>query len=212
MIEVSRRSAMLGTAAAVVTVAAPQSRAQAGVEKAAIDRLLQQAVETKQVPGVVAIAVTDKAPLYQGAFGKRSLAADGASMTMDSVFWIASMTKAITSTAAMQQVERGKLSLEQPISDVLPELAAPQVLEGFDRPAHPSSARPSGRSRCRHLLTHTAGFTYNIWDATRRATRRSPACLASSPARTTHCAPRLAFDPGERWEYGINIDWGGQGG
>jgi methyl acetate hydrolase len=62
---------------------------------------------------------------------------EGAAMTAGSVFWIASMTKAITSTAAMQLVEQGKLALDRPIADVLPELAAPQVLEGFDAAGEP---------------------------------------------------------------------------
>ena len=69
-------------------------------------------------------------------------------MTLDTVFWIASMTKAVTSTAAMQLVEQGKLRLDEPIADVLPELASPQVLEGFDARARRGCAPPSGRSRC----------------------------------------------------------------
>src|SRR3979411_397145 len=96
-----------------------------------VDSVLRAAIDRGDVPGVVAMAATREGPVYQGAFGRRALP-DGPSMTADSVFWIASMTKAITSTAAMQLVERGKLSLDGPIAEVLPELAAPQVLEGFD--------------------------------------------------------------------------------
>jgi methyl acetate hydrolase len=72
-----------------------------------IDRDLRQATEAKNVAGVVAMAATDNGVLYQGAFGKRDLA-KGVDMTPDSVFWIASMTKAITAAAAMQLVEQGK--------------------------------------------------------------------------------------------------------
>ena len=209
MIEISRRSVML-SAAAIATGVASQTSAQGGSDKATIDRLLQQAVDTKQIPGVVAMAATDNAPLYQGAFGKRSLAAGGAGMTMDSVFWIASMTKAITSTAAMQQVERGKLRLEQPISDVLPELASPQVLEGFDASGAPR-LRPAKRPiTLRHLLTHTAGFTYDIWDANTTRYEKITGLPGIITCKNDALRTPLAFDPGERWEYGINIDWAGK--
>src|SRR2546429_8256650 len=91
------------------------------------DRVLRGAVDRGDVPGVVAMAATRDGPVYQGAFGRRALP-DGPAMTADAVFWIASMTKAITSTAAMQLVEQGKLSLDRPIAEVLPELGSPQVL------------------------------------------------------------------------------------
>ena len=70
-------------------------------------------------------------------------------MTLDSVFWIASMTKAITAAAAMQLVEQGKLALDEPIGKVLPDLAAPQVFEGFDASGKPKlRAAEARRSRC----------------------------------------------------------------
>ena len=129
-----------------------------------IDRVLRAATERGDVPGVVAMAATRDATVYQGAFGRRALP-DGAAMTPDTVFWIASMTKAITSTAAMQLVEQGRLSLDRPIGDLLPEIAAPQVLEGFDADGAPR-LRPAKRPiTLRHLLTHTAGFVYDIWNA-----------------------------------------------
>src|ERR1044071_602876 len=94
-----------------------------------IDDVLRSAIDRGDVPGVVAMAGTRDGVAYQGAFGRRALA-DGDPMSVDTVFWIASMTKAITSAAAMQLVEKGKLALDQPIADVLPELASPRVLEG----------------------------------------------------------------------------------
>ena len=106
-----------------------------------VDTALAQASETKKIPGVVAVAATDKEIIYEGAFGKRDLGKDDA-MTVDSVFWIASMTKAITTTAALQLVERGKLSLEEPIGKVLPHLASLQVLDGFDDHGAPKLRAP----------------------------------------------------------------------
>ena len=85
-------------------------------------------------------------------------------MTLDSVFWIASMTKAITAAAGMQLVEQGKLSLDEPIGKVLPDLAAPQVLEGFDAKGEPKLRPAKKPITLRHLMTHTAGFAYDMWN------------------------------------------------
>ncbi len=166
------------------------------------DRVLREAADAAKVPGVVAMAASREGPIYQAAFGKRALPS-GPAMTVDTVFWIASMTKAITSTAAMQLVERGKLELDRPIRELLPELAAAKVLEGFD----------AGGERditLRHLLTHTAGFAYDIWspDLIRYQERMGiPGVInCQNLALTTP----LLFDPGEKWNYGINIDWVGK--
>ena len=106
-----------------------------------IDTAFTQAVESKTMPGIVAMAATDKGMLYEGAFGKREIGKN-APMTLDTVVWIASMTKAITATAAMQLVEQGKLSLDQPASAVVPELGSAQVLEGFDAAASRGCGAP----------------------------------------------------------------------
>src|SRR5580658_11312510 len=90
-----------------------------------IDAALQQAA-----------AATAEDPFYAGAFGSRRLG-DGPAMTLDTVFRIASMTKAVTSVAAMQLVERGRLQLDGPVPDIDPALSAPQVLTGFDAQGQP---------------------------------------------------------------------------
>src|SRR6266542_4509433 len=173
------------------------------------DEVLRAAIGRGDVPGVVAMAATREGPVYRGAFGRRALT-DGAPMTADTVFWIASMTKAITSTAAMQLVEQGRLALDRPIADLLPELASPQVLEGFD-PAGESRLRPAKRPiTLRHLITHTAGFVYDIWnpDIGRYMEQRGiPGIISCQDAAL---GLPLAFDPGEKWDYGIGIDWAGK--
>ena len=124
------------------------------------EQAFRRATDAGQIPGVVAMAANDKEVVYQGAFGKRDLGKPEP-MTIDSVFWIASMTKAITATAAMQLVEQGKLSLDEPIGKILSDLAAPQVFEGFDAAGTPK-VRPAKRPiTLRHLLTHTAGYCYH---------------------------------------------------
>ena len=127
-----------------------------------LDSTFSQAVAAKKIPGIVAMATTDKGVLYEGAFGQREIGKP-APMTTDTVVWIASMTKAITGAAAMQLVERGKLSLERPAAEVVPELGAARVLEGFDAAGKPRLRAPKRPMTLRHLLTHTAGFSYEIW-------------------------------------------------
>src|SRR5437773_12355341 len=106
-----------------------------------LDALFREAVESKRMPGVVAVAASDTQTLYEGAFGPRELGKD-APMTLDTVVWIASMTKAITTTAVMQLVEKGKLALDRPAAEVVPELAKAQVLEGFDASGAPRLRAP----------------------------------------------------------------------
>ena len=209
MLQMGRRVVLLGAAFTLAAAQAKRARAQETADKAAFDRLLQAAVAGKQIPGVVAIAATDKGTIYQGAAGQRSLGGD-APMTLDSVFWMASMTKAITTLAAMQMVEQGKLDLERPISDILPELANIQVLDGFDANGEPK-LRPAKRPiTLHHLLTHTAGFTYDIWDANTGRYNKLKGIPSVGTCKNAALTTPLAFDPGERWEYGINIDWAGK--
>src|SRR5213592_1015405 len=174
-----------------------------------VDTSFQQAVESKKMPGIVAMAATDKGVLYEGAFGWRELGKP-APMTPDTVVWIASMTKAITATAAMQLVERGKLVLERAASEVVPELGAVKVLEGFDAAGKPRLRAPKRPITLRHLLTHTAGYGYEIWAPPigqyQAATNTPGITTCTNAALTTP----LLFDPGDRWEYGINIDWVGK--
>jgi CubicO group peptidase (beta-lactamase class C family) len=174
-----------------------------------IDAVLCGAVETGEVPGVVALAAGDAGVLYEGAFGRRDIAA-GPAMTLDTIFRIASMTKAVTSVAAMQLVEQQKLALDEPIGGVLPELAAPYVLTGFDAAGKPR-LRPAKRPvTLRHLLTHTAGFGYEMLSGD---LIRYVAATKTPSGRTGELASLqlpLLFDPGDKWEYGINIDWAGR--
>ena len=178
-------------------------------DTAAIDRILQQAVTAGDVPGVVAVAADDSGVTYQGAFGRRSLASDDA-MTLDTVFRIASMTKAVTATAAMQMVEAGKLALDQPAGEVLPELANPMVLEGFDAAGKPRLRPAREKITLRRLLTHTAGFVYDTWNADRKRYGEVTGLPAARTGKLAALNVPLGFEPGERWEYGINIDWAGR--
>ena len=133
-------------------------------------------------------------------------------MTLDTVCWIASMTKAITGAAAMQLVERGVLHLDEPASSVLPNLAEAGVLEGFDRGGQPVVRPARAAITLRHLLTHTAGFGYPFWNEPMlRYHRVTGTQSITSGELVTMAKPVPAlFDPGERWMYGTSIDFVGR--
>src|SRR6266849_4376192 len=173
------------------------------------DQALERAVDAGEVAGVVALAADDQGVIYEGAFGKRAADAQ-APMTMDTVVWIASMTKAITSVAAMQLVEQGRIALDEPLSNRLPELSAVQVLDGFDEAGAPTLRPPRRPITLRHLLTHTAGFTYDIWNTDMIRYQEHAAIPGIIECKKVTLNTPLVFDPGERWEYGINLDWVGQ--
>lgn len=177
--------------------------------KAQIDETLRKSSDAKEIPGVVAIAASGNDVLYQGAFGKRDLSKPDA-MTLDSVFWIASMTKAVTAAGAMQLVEQGKLSLDAPIGEVLPDLAAPQVLEGFDESGEPKLRPASKPITLRHLMTHTAGFAYNIWNGDCAQYLEKTGTPNIFSCQNVALKTPIMSDPGTRWEYGINIDFVGK--
>src|SRR5688572_10660494 len=96
-----------------------------------MDDLLQQAVEAGVVPGIAAIGTTPDGPTYERYAGRLSVDG-GQAVGADTVFRLASMTKALTSVAAMQLVEQGRLDLDQLVASVLPEFRGLQVLDGFE--------------------------------------------------------------------------------
>ena len=173
------------------------------------DAILSEAVAKGAVPGVVAGVTSAEDDLYLAGFGERVLG--GADeMTPDTVGWIASMTKAVTGAAAMQLVEQERLALDSPAASVIPYLGEVGVLEGFDGDGKPRTRPPRRAITLRHLLTHTTGFSYEIWsDAIVRfqeATGTPGIITCENAALTTP----LLFDPGDRWDYGINMDWAGK--
>ena len=210
--DVLKGAAALAAAAAVGATTPRPARAQAGAMSpgsARIDGVLRQAVDAREVPGVVAMAATDKGLLYEGAFGTRDLG-KGPAMTLDTFFRIASMTKAVTSVAALQLVEQGKLKIDEPVPSIDPALASPQVLEGFDAAGAPK-LRPATRPiTLRHLLTHTAGFSYELWDGNTQRYVKASGMPSTATGKVAALRMPLAFDPGDKWEYGVNIDWVGR--
>ncbi len=178
--------------------------------KSATDAILQRVTTgAARVPGVVAMATDRQGTIYEGAAGQRVLGQDAA-MTTDSVFAIFSTTKAITGTAILQLVEEGRLDLDAPASTYAPDIARVQVLEGFDAAGKPILRAPKRAITTRMLMLHTAGFGYEFFSDKLRdyAAATGQASVVTS-TKAALSAP-LLFDPGEDWDYGINIDWCGQ--
>jgi methyl acetate hydrolase len=166
---------------------------------------LGASVRRSGIPACAAIAADTDRTLYQGAFGHRD-AESRLPITSQSIFRIASMTKPVTAVAAMQLVERGKLKLDDPVGKYLPELSQLQVLDGFAPDGHPLLRPAAGPVLLRHLLTHTSGFAYELWDPNMT---RYTEYLNKTKAPPAHVAP-LMFDPGTNWEYGTSMDWTGR--
>jgi methyl acetate hydrolase len=162
-----------------------------------IDQVLRDAVNEKKVPGIVAmVSVADKV-IYQGAAGLRD-STKNIPMTADSIFRIASMTKAITSVAVMQLVENGRVKLDEPASTYLPELSEVQVLEGFDARGKPLLRRPRSIPTVRQLLTHTSGFVYEFFDEDLHRYTVSGAVPSFNDGGDGFLKAPLRFDPGSR--------------
>ena len=178
--------------------------------KATVDAALNRLVTSEpRVPGVVAMATDRQRNIYEGAAGKRRLDRD-ADMTTDTVFAIFSTTKAITGTAALQLVEEGKLDLDAPAKNYAPDIGKLEVIEGFTESGEPKLRPPKRDVTTRMLLTHSAGMGYDFFNEkyNRLAQEKGqPSVITSS--KKALMTP-LLFDPGDKWEYGSNIDWCGQ--
>ena len=137
--------------------------------------------------------------VYEGAFGFRDMTA-ASRMSTDTIFRIASMVKLLTSVAALQLVERGKLKLDEPASNIDPTLGSVQVLAGFDAKGVPQLRPAQKPITLRNLLTHTSGFSYLLWDPN--------VVRYLKVARRSLALPRvpLMFEPGSKWAYGGSLD------
>ena len=188
---------------------AQSERGGAGSLKENADLLLRNAVEAGDIPGVVAMATNRDRAIYEGAFGQRVLGQNVA-MTTDTVVWIASMTKVLTSAAAMQLVEQGKLDLVSPVTRWVSDLSKIQVLEGWDGNGQPRTRAPKRPITLRHLLTHTSGFSYDLWNADIGRYQEVTHLPGIGSGQYAALFAPLIADPGERWEYGIGVDWVGK--
>jgi methyl acetate hydrolase len=174
-----------------------------------LEQVLEDGVSTTgEVPGAAAAYATRDGMQFLGAAGSRCLAS-GDPMRPDALFRIASMTKAITSVAALQFVDSGDVSLDDEMSRYIPELADRPVLEHFGETGDPTFRPARGAITLRRLLTHTAGFGYDFLSSDLRRGVEAGIVGDLFAGDDVFLNAPLIRDPGTRWEYGINTDWVG---
>lgn len=176
--------------------------------KAILDAVLTDAVANNAVAGVVAMAGNRRGLLYEGAAGAR-VCGQAATMTLDSLAWLASLSKVVTSVAVMQCVERGLLDLDAPAAKVCPDLGELLVRERYTDAGEPVLRAPRSPVTLRHLLSHSSGLGYELFhpDVARELVDAGKGNALSGTRATLHRA--LVADPGSAWVYGIGIDWAG---
>jgi CubicO group peptidase (beta-lactamase class C family) len=186
----------------MIGAAASSSAASAAPATSAVDATLRRALDESGIPGVVAFATDRNRTLYHGAFGVADITTNRP-MAEDAMFRIASMTKPITSLAAMQLIEQGRFTLDDPVEKHLPEFADLKVFDSFDHTIGAYGLRPArNRMTVRHLLTHTSGIGYNFTSPIVRDFKPKPG--------ESYAVGPLLFEPGERWHYGVGTDWVGR--
>lgn len=163
---------------------------------AALGTFLKAAIDRGDVPGAVVLITGPDRVLYHEAFGKMSTAT-ALEMKKDTIFNIASMTKAVTSVGVMMLVEEGKLGLDDEVSKYLPQFKAPQVLSKVDVAAGTYETRPATRPiTIRQLLTHTSGIGYSWSDP--------GLALVQKKTGAADLDLPLVNEPGAQWTYGAS--------
>jgi len=207
----------LAQAPAVRQPSAAATRAGFSVERLKrVDALLQRYVDENRLAGAVALVLRDGQPVYERAAGWSDKEA-GRKMSMDTIFRIASQTKALTSTAVLQLMEEGRLSLADPVSRFVPAFASTTV--SVAGPNGPTVVAAKRAITIRDLLTHTAGISYGTEPrlaAAYEAKGLGPAAgrgwyFADKDDGVCPSIDRLATlpflaQPGEEWVYGYNTD------
>ena len=175
-----------------------------------IDAHYQTAIDAQKVAGARAVIIQNDRTVYDKSWGLRDLATQAA-LTDDTIYHIYSMTKPITSVAVMMLFEEGKLLLHAPIAKYIPELADLKVYDPVNGKGNPPVRKATRQPTVRDVLTHTAGFTYGIFDPTplgamyRKAGIGGPQKDLKGFVTDLGKLP-LKFDPGTKWNYSVSTD------
>jgi methyl acetate hydrolase len=173
-----------------------------------LDRFLSRAVEEGRVPLVAATVASETETIYEGAAGVVGSVDGAVPVTSDTRFQIKSMTKPITSVAALKLAESGLLDFDAPVDTYRPEFADLQVLEGIDGGTW-RMRRPATRATVGELLTHTAGLGYWFFNENLNRFEQFTGLPNVGASRNDFEALKapLVADPGTTWVYGISYDW-----
>ncbi len=173
-----------------------------------LDAALAPFIAAGHVPGMAYAVIDAQGRFASGALGRRRLGGEAA-MTDDTIGWLASLTKLVTSTAAMQLVEQGRLALDSSVEALLPELPPRQVLESLDAAGEAVLRPVRGPITLHHLLTHTSGFSYDTWNKALLSYAQRQAIPRIGTCKLKALDLPMLFDPGKRWEYGMSTDYVG---
>lgn len=201
--------------ATVLKNASPESVGMSSERLIRIDKMIEQAIDSGWIAGATAFIARDGKIVYDKAFGVSDIET-GTPMQTNSIFRIASQTKAIVSIAAMTLFEEGKFLLDDPVSRYIPEFANPQVLATYSEKDTTYTTIPASREvTIRHLLTHTSGIDYaGIGSPVMKAIYAkagiapefgSNSDVIGEEMRDLGKLP-LSHQPGERFTYGLNVD------
>ena len=189
----------------------------AGLDPTRLERIgaaIEAEVAAGRIPGAVALVAQDGDVVFHRSYGHADIAL-ARPMQNDAIFRIASMTKAVTSVGVMMLYERGHFLLNDPVSKFIPGFQNPTVAIEFGDDGLVSATRPAAREiRIVDLLSHSSGISYLFLDGPLTAQYRAAGIidgLTTSDTRLADVMERLAaqpllFDPGERFEYGLNTD------
>lgn len=180
---------------------------------ARIDNMINEAIRAEEIPGAVALVARNGNIVHLKAYGNAS---PGVSLKENTIFRIASQTKAITSTAVMMLWEEGKFKLDDPISKYIPEFKEMGIIETFNDADSSFTTTPAkNQITIRHLLTHTSGIGYGIIDDDKFRKMYQKAGIVdiftAEPIRIEDNIKRLAkmplhFNPGEKYKYSEGLD------
>ncbi|KAJ2970234.1 hypothetical protein NQ176_g8283 [Zarea fungicola] len=178
-----------------------------------IDRVLRKYAaegdDTKDKLYGASFVVTDRnGVIYSGSSGRISSEPSARPFTDKSFSWVASLTKLVTSTALLQLVENGKITLDQDLRPIVPYFAEVRILEGFDENSKPVTRENKDPITLRQLLTHTAGFAYEFSDSkVLKWSRQQGRQVWRVQWSVEEISTPLRFTPGSSWGYGVNTDW-----
>lgn len=182
--------------------------------KARLNKTFQNAVDSKKLPGCGGI-ILDKAGnvVWKGAYGSTNISdPTAAAFTAHTPLFAFSCTKLPTSIIALQLLEEGKLTLDDPVEKYCPDFAGLPVLEGFDSNGKAIHRSPQTKATILHLLTHTSGLSYDCFNPSmlqwRIANNLPLAATMAAGTRSTYAGP-LLFEPGQQYCYGLSTDWVG---
>lgn len=177
------------------------------IDTGALDAKLTEAVAEGRLPGAALVVSDPDGVVYEGAAGH--VREGGPEVGPDTIFRMASMTKAMATVAALQLVEQGKLELDAPVADVLPRFGEPQVLTGWDGD-EPVLRDAASRPTVRQLMTHTSGLGYFFTNADLARWHEHTGTPSILTGLRAGMVTPLVHDPGTVWEYGISTDWLGE--